>query len=409
MQAGKGDRNMDFMDAVHGALDVGGFIPGIGALSDGINAGLYAAEGDWGNAALSLAAAVPGPGDVLAITGKTAIAAGKVAKTVKTAKTAKTVKAAKSSKALSKVKNICSVVKKAAGKVKVGAKKTVDRVSKATDFTKQKNNNKQKCKKAGSCFTGDMLVCIENGYCFIKDIQNGDDIYTRNAKTGETGFQKVYNVVQSEAHTIHHIWLDGKEEIKTTAYHPFYVKKKGWVNAINLKEGDLLETTMGEVPVTKISKTRHEEPKKVYNFQVEEWESYFVSGMQVYVHNGNPCNQGKKGYQFKPGIDVDLRGKGTVDDAKEEAFKRLEQLGEPRDSFTVSEWSEIKNEYGKSVPVEWTNGNGAEVSIDLAHTNKDAPAIPHVGYKSGGKRTKGGKVVGHIFVDKVTYHRKGKK
>lgn len=114
---------MSFMDNVHKALDVGGFIPGVGSLSDVANAGLYVAEGDWGNAALSLAAAVPGPGDVAAVVGKTAKAANKVVKATKTAKAVKTAKVAKSSKAVSKVKDICSLVKKAVGKAKTGAKK----------------------------------------------------------------------------------------------------------------------------------------------------------------------------------------------------------------------------------------------------------------------------------------------
>jgi hypothetical protein len=50
----------------HGVLDVAGFVPGVGAVADLANAGLYAAEGDYGNAALSAAAAVPGIGDAAA-------------------------------------------------------------------------------------------------------------------------------------------------------------------------------------------------------------------------------------------------------------------------------------------------------------------------------------------------------
>ncbi len=49
--------------AVHTVLDVAGFIPGLGAIPDLINAGLYAVEGDMQNAALSGVAAVPLFGD----------------------------------------------------------------------------------------------------------------------------------------------------------------------------------------------------------------------------------------------------------------------------------------------------------------------------------------------------------
>lgn len=49
--------------AIHTVLDIAGFIPGLGAIPDLINAGIYAAEGDWKNAAMSGFAAVPGLGD----------------------------------------------------------------------------------------------------------------------------------------------------------------------------------------------------------------------------------------------------------------------------------------------------------------------------------------------------------
>ena len=47
----------------HTVLNVAGMVPVIGAPADAINAGWYAAEGDWGNAALSAATAIPGVGD----------------------------------------------------------------------------------------------------------------------------------------------------------------------------------------------------------------------------------------------------------------------------------------------------------------------------------------------------------
>lgn len=49
----------------HTALNVAGMLPVIGAPADAINSGWYAAQGDWGNAALSAATAIPGLGDVV--------------------------------------------------------------------------------------------------------------------------------------------------------------------------------------------------------------------------------------------------------------------------------------------------------------------------------------------------------
>jgi hypothetical protein len=48
---------------VHTGLDVLGFVPGLGAIPDLANAGIYALEGDMVNAGISTMAAVPGIGD----------------------------------------------------------------------------------------------------------------------------------------------------------------------------------------------------------------------------------------------------------------------------------------------------------------------------------------------------------
>ncbi len=63
-------------DVVHGALDVAGFVPVLGAIPDVINAGVYAAEGEYVQAGISLVAAVPGAGDAVAA-GNIAVKAGK--------------------------------------------------------------------------------------------------------------------------------------------------------------------------------------------------------------------------------------------------------------------------------------------------------------------------------------------
>ena len=110
-------------------------------------------------------------------------------------------------------------------------------------------------------------------------------------------------------------------------------------------------------------------------------------------------------YEFKEGIDEDLRGgKGTFEEALEKAF---EKTGTPKEDFTVTKWG--KDQYGKSHPVEWRASNGAEVSVDIGHSVKSgAPTADHIGWQTGGKRSSGGGVRGHIFVDEVPYNVYGK-
>ena len=170
------------------------------------------------------------------------------------------------------------------GKAKTGASKVKGWLKNPKEaFNNIKKRLKGECVN-GRCFTGDTLVYTRHGYKPIKGIQKGDEVYSRNAETGETGFREVEEVFCTTAHTIYHVWIDGKEEIKTTAYHPVYVEGQGWVTAINLREGDAIETMDGMACITKIVKERHEEPVTVYNFHVKEWASYFVGEVRVYVH-----------------------------------------------------------------------------------------------------------------------------
>ncbi|MEC4272978.1 RHS repeat-associated core domain-containing protein [Adlercreutzia sp. R25] len=56
-------QGVDLAAIGHGALDLLGFIPGIGAAADVANGLWYAAEGNWGEAAASFLSAIPGVGD----------------------------------------------------------------------------------------------------------------------------------------------------------------------------------------------------------------------------------------------------------------------------------------------------------------------------------------------------------
>jgi hypothetical protein len=61
--AGKAVSNASISDIGHTALDVAGMVPVVGEVADLANAGWYAAEGDYTNAALSAAGAIPFAGN----------------------------------------------------------------------------------------------------------------------------------------------------------------------------------------------------------------------------------------------------------------------------------------------------------------------------------------------------------
>jgi len=98
--------------------------------------------------------------------------------------------------------------------------------------------------------------------------------------------------------------------------------------------------------------------------------------------------------------DVDFRG--TSNGLKEALALAFQRAGLPRESFDVTKWG--RSAEGKSFPVEWRHSSGAEVNIDVGHL-KNGPSVPHVGYQTGGKRSGGGAVRGHILLDSVPYNR----
>lgn len=171
-------------------------------------------------------------------------------------------------KAISKL----SIVKKLTGKIRYMSKaRTAKNIKRAI--------------AGGICFTGDTIVKVENGDKQIKDIKVGDQVYSKDPKTGEKGLKKVKTVYVNETDKLVHIFVDG-QEIKATEEHPFWVIDKGWLGAKNLQVGDkVLLNSEEEAVIKSIFIEQLNKTIKVYNFEVENWHTYYVSDSGVLVHN----------------------------------------------------------------------------------------------------------------------------
>ena len=262
------------------------------------------------------------------------------------------------------------------------------------------------------CFVAGTLVLTTVGLIAIENIQPGDMVYAKEAVGVEQSVDvsqdsetaPVLEVFSHEVDETYVVTIDG-EDIETTANHPFYDENGEQVEAKDLEEGDELTTEDGDTAtVDSVECIHHDEPVMVYNFCVMEDHTYFVGEHGVLVHNScaeTPDGNEFGNYEFKEGIDVDLRGQGTYKDALELGF---EKTGLSKNDFDVTKWGRDAN--GKSFPTEWRAANGAEVNIDLGHSpTGQAPTIPHIGWQTGGKRGAGGALRGHIFVDDVPYNR----
>ena len=76
------------------------------------------------------------------------------------------------------------------------------------------------------------------------------------------------------------------ETLTCTPMHPFYSPVKGWTSAIDLRAGDILVMLNGEyVVVEQVQHELLESPETTYNFEVEDFHTYYVGDEPVLVHN----------------------------------------------------------------------------------------------------------------------------
>jgi len=138
-------------------------------------------------------------------------------------------------------------------------------------------------RQMGVCFAAGTPVLTSTGLVAIETIAVGDLVWAKNIDTSELALNKVVQTFENETDELVHVFVGG-EEIITTPEHPFYVSQKGWTGAIHLRAGDVLVN--GEYAV--IEKIQHEileAPIKVYNFEVEDFHTYFVGENCILVHN----------------------------------------------------------------------------------------------------------------------------
>jgi hypothetical protein len=141
-----------------------------------------------------------------------------------------------------------------------------------------------------ACFTEETYVLAKtwNGIEEIRSIGPGLEVLSRNEKTGEVAYRKVLRVIASGIRDCVEIRLSNGHVVEATREHPFWVTDRGWVAASGLVIGDQLLTFNGEqCSVKSVSDWGLE---VVYNLEVEEFNTFFVTAAGVWVHNCNGTN-----------------------------------------------------------------------------------------------------------------------
>jgi hypothetical protein len=135
-----------------------------------------------------------------------------------------------------------------------------------------------------ACFVAGTEILTPEGEELIENIQVGDWVIADDPTTpGEIEARRVVQTFVREVSEVVDLYVDG-EVITTTDEHPFWVPGTGWVEAEDLQVGSLLQTD--EETFVDIDRIERREGKTtVYNFEVEGFHTYFVSDLDVLVHN----------------------------------------------------------------------------------------------------------------------------
>ncbi len=238
-----------------------------------------------------------------AIAGGAALGVVNPFKVFKVARTGyKTYKAVKYSKKARAAYKATKVTKKAKAKPKhtVVMKKNTKAKLQSKPAVRNSKGIKKLQKSAGGtigCFTAGTKIHTKDGFKAIETIKAGDYVWSENPETHEKALKKVKKIFVREKDSVVRLSING-EAIETTNEHPFYVEGHGWANASDLKVGDKVRLEDGTTgTVEKAKHVKLDTPVTVYNFEVEDFHTYYVSEQKVLVHN--TCAEPAKSAQKK--------------------------------------------------------------------------------------------------------------
>ena len=156
----------------------------------------------------------------------------------------------------------------------------------------------------GACFVRGTLVSTERGLRAIETLKAGELVRSRDEATGQTALKPIAQTFERYATMLALTWSNG-ETIETTREHPFYVVDRGFVKAGELGIGTSIVTRAG--PSVQLVSVKSGAAQTVYNFEVEDYHTYFVGQGEVWVHNADYLTP-KSGKWERPNVqDDDLK------------------------------------------------------------------------------------------------------
>ncbi|EPG75209.1 intein N-terminal splicing domain protein [Leptospira fainei serovar Hurstbridge str. BUT 6] len=233
-----------------------------------------------------------------------------------------------------------------------------------------------------TCFTAGTLIRTRDGLKPIEKVEIGDYVLSIDPNTGKVSYKRVSDVFEKEAKTIHRITYENGNVINTTWNHPFFIRGKGFTEAINIHPEERSVTVAsirnsyrverssgvqigaslaaigskssnsntaswkdevnGTVGIAKIEEIY--EKTKVYNFEVEDNHTYFVGKDGVLVHNDAGC----KAEGFAAGIGKSI---ARLADAPQQLAETGLRIADPNKFSVTDEFGRPVNAHPLEAPL----------------------------------------------------------
>lgn len=156
-------------------------------------------------------------------------------------------------------------------------------------------------------FAAGTLVLTPQGMLPIERITAGQQVLSRNENNFVDRAQEVTRTLGRVAPT-HRVLTTDRGVLRLTDEHPLWVQGKGWTEAAEVKEDDVIAGEQGDSLVQ--SNQAMPQPLRVYNFTVDRTPNYFVGNAGMWVHNAGTCS-----------IDIYTRNFNTITDPKQRGFR----------------------------------------------------------------------------------------
>ena len=146
----------------------------------------------------------------------------------------------------------------------------------------QKKLNREPFHHLDYCFKAGTLVLMDNGYKNIEDVVSDDLVYSYNMETKTKELKKVERTFINECEELLTITINNSQ-MTLTPNHTCYVNGE-WILSSEIKIGDkMLDCDNNVLVVDNIQSSKVTD--KVYNFEVEDNHNYYVTDLNILVHN----------------------------------------------------------------------------------------------------------------------------